>query len=157
MEVELKDIDKDNWHECIKLKIAGSQKYFVFSNMYSLVESKFDPNLVPKGIFAEGKMVGFIMYGLYEGEYWISRLMIDKMYQGKGYGKAAIKMVIELLKKNPECRRIYIDYEPDNKTAETLYEHIGFIRTGKYSKGAVIACYYINQGQDQENIKEENQ
>lgn len=145
MDIELKDIDRDNWHDCVKLKTASTQRYFVFSNMYSLVESKFDPNLVPKGIIAEGRMVGFIMYGKYDGKYWISRLMIDKNHQGKGYGKAAIKKVIEILKEFEDCREIYIDYEPKNKTAETLYEHIGFKKTGMYSKGAVIACYYINR------------
>ncbi|HEY8601681.1 MAG TPA: hypothetical protein VIL85_24860, partial [Thermomicrobiales bacterium] len=71
MTVSLRDVTKENWQECIKLKLTPEQEHFVASNTYSLAESKFMPTFIPQAIYAnmdgiEGEtMVGFVMYGLY--------------------------------------------------------------------------------------------
>jgi RimJ/RimL family protein N-acetyltransferase len=46
-------------------------------------------------------MIGFTFYGIDEDDhdYWIYLMMIDQKYQGKGYGKQAIKLVIEDIRK----------------------------------------------------------
>ena len=55
-------------------------------------------------------------------------MMIDKKHQGKGYGKEAIKLVIEDIQSIKEDRHqtITLSYEPDNEHAKRLYEKMGF-------------------------------
>ena len=47
MTIILKEIDNQNWKQCIKLKVRMDQQGFVASNLYSLAEAKFDTSLVP--------------------------------------------------------------------------------------------------------------
>ena len=133
MTVVLKDIDRQNWEEAIGLAVAPEQKHFVASNVYSIAESKFDPALVPLAIYADGLMVGFTMYGVdtSTGEHWIIRLMVDRRFQGRGYGRAAMAEVIQRLQARPDCREIFVSYEPDNDVAATLYRSLGFEDTGR--------------------------
>src|SRR5690606_23285122 len=42
-------------------------------------------------------MIGFAVIGLCDEEAWIDDLMIDKAYQGKGYGKQALNYLINEL------------------------------------------------------------
>src|SRR4051812_14595321 len=96
--IELREINRDNWQECIKLKVAESQKNFVAPNVHSLAMAAYEPGLNPRAIYnQDNQMVGFIMYGWWEeqGAWWIARVMVDERYQGKGYGKAAMKQVID--------------------------------------------------------------
>ncbi len=92
------------------------------------------------GIYAGETMVGFLMYGLEpeKNRWWLVRLMIDERYQGKGYGREAMREVIGLLRQNPGCDRIYLSYEPENITAEMLYKSFGFRATGEMEDGEKV-------------------
>jgi diamine N-acetyltransferase len=137
--VTLRDVTKENWQECIKLKLAPEQEHFVASNTYSLAESKFMPTFIPQAIYANAgstdgdTMVGFVMYGLYPDgvapygqRHWIFRLMIDQAYQGLGYGTAALHIVLQRLEADPACPDVLIGYEPENIVAAKLYQRLGF-------------------------------
>ena len=50
MTIVLRPIDGRNWREAIKLNIASDQRTFVASNLYSIAESKFEPEAIPMGI-----------------------------------------------------------------------------------------------------------
>ncbi len=62
------------------------------------------------------------------GSYLVWRLMIDQEYQGKGYGKEALRLALEYIKTKPcgdaEC--CWLSYEPENKAARELYSSFGF-------------------------------
>jgi diamine N-acetyltransferase len=45
MKIELKEIDKTNYQDCIDLKVKTDQQGFVASNMISLVEAAYEPDL----------------------------------------------------------------------------------------------------------------
>ena len=83
-----------------------------------------------KGIYLGEEMIGFALYGIDEDdhEYWIYRMMIDQKHQGKGYGKEAIKLVIDDIKMIKEDRHktIILSYEPTNEHAKQVYEKVGF-------------------------------
>ncbi|MCY6356330.1 GNAT family N-acetyltransferase [Clostridium sp. ZS2-4] len=88
MNIEFKQIDRTNYNECIELSLNEEQKKFVAPNMFSLVESAYEPNLYPLGIYNDGKMVGFILYDFdVELDGWsMSRFMVDVKYQNQGFG-----------------------------------------------------------------------
>jgi diamine N-acetyltransferase len=143
MAVVLKELTQDNWESCIDLKVHPEQENFVASNLYSIAESQFYPGCVPLAVYDDETLVGFIMYEpdtecKIEGVYFISRLMIDCTYQGKGYGCAAMQQVIERLKKNPNCQVIRTSYVPENTVAAKLYHNLGFVLTGEVEDGEIV-------------------
>ncbi len=147
MSVTLREIDQDNWQECIKLKHDETQVNFVASNVYSLLESKFEKSFFPLGIYNNQTMVGFVMYGLDEddGNWWIIRLMVDRDHQKNGYGKAAMLKAIEILKNKPGCDCIFTSYVPENLVAEKLYLSMGFEKTGKIEDGEIVVCLPLDK------------
>ena len=71
------------------LTIDDSQEGFVADNKQSLVEAAYEDGLYTLGIYHEETMVGFVLYD-YDDTFpgWsMSRFMIGKQFQGKGYGK----------------------------------------------------------------------
>ena len=108
----------------------------------------------PFGIYDDDIPVGFVMIGYDKDDYWddapaiadnnynLWRLMIDKKYQQKGYGRKAIELALEFIKTFPCGRAEYcwLSYEPDNKVAKALYESFGFIETGDMDGEEIIAA-----------------
>jgi diamine N-acetyltransferase len=117
--VRLRDVTADNWEEVVDLEVSDEQEDFVADNAYSLAESKFDPYVKPRAIYAGKHVVGFLMYESLESDgkphdYSIYRLMVDKRHQGRGYGRAALELAIDEIKQDrhvtgspsPMCRAI---------------------------------------------------
>ena len=63
-----------------------------------------------------------------KNSYLIWRFMIDKNYQRKGYGRAAMQQALELVRSFPcgESEYCWISYEPENEAARNLYLSFGF-------------------------------
>ena len=97
MEIELRPIDRTNYNECIELSIAEEQKGFVASNIFSLVQAAYEPNLYPLAVYSDSKMAGFFLYDFDEelNGWSMSRFMIDKSLQGRGIGTKALKKFLE--------------------------------------------------------------
>jgi diamine N-acetyltransferase len=139
--ITLKDINHDNWRECIQLKLQAEQEHFLSSNLYSLVQASYQKtelySFVPLGVYRDETMVGFIMWDEIpnKGTYVIPRVMIDAKYQGNGYAKQAIKEVIRtIMDQKPDCKRIEVSYKSDNVIAEKLYASLGFEKNERKSK-----------------------
>jgi diamine N-acetyltransferase len=64
--------------------------------------------------------------------------MIDKKYQGKGYGKAAMREFINFAKKNPECKTLITSFVPGNDSAEKLYRDYGFTPNGELDGEEIV-------------------
>ena len=159
MRKEIITLEKITYKNYIKviwgLEVSRKQKQFVASNVSSLAEAYvaltngFTP--YPFAICRNGKPVGFLMIGcgfpeedLEQGDpefildnYCIWRLMIDKRYQGKGYGKKAMELALEFIRTWPNGKRKYcwLSYEPENEVAKELYASFGFIEQPQYYKG----------------------
>ena len=144
--LHLKTISKDNWIKAISLKVREDQVKFVASNAVSLAQLNFLESFHAKGIHYGEEMVGFTLYGLDEDdhEYWIYRMMIDQKHQGKGYGKEAVRLVIEDIRamNEPHHQTITLSYEPDNEHAKRIYEKMGFQEIdGLVIEGEQVARY----------------
>ena len=61
----------------------------------------------------------------------VYRLMVDKDFQGKGIGKAALELMISEMVKTLGAKRIVVGYHPENKGAHALYRRSGFVDSGK--------------------------
>ncbi|WP_245863965.1 GNAT family N-acetyltransferase [Paenibacillus donghaensis] len=73
------------------------------------------------------------MYGLPEDSesYELCRFMIDRKFQGKGYGKQALSLIIEEMKNRFGCKEIHLSTGPENTRGKHIYENLGFVSTGE--------------------------
>lgn len=140
MKVTLKDIDRENFRQCVKLEVNEDQKDFVAPNVFSIAQSKVEPTFKVQAVYDGEEMVGFVMYGWEEEEgcHCLARLMIDQNQQGKGYGRAATEEVIRRLRAEPGCRQVLLSVNPANAPAQALYQSLGFVKTGEVSHGEEV-------------------
>ena len=126
--MEFREIDKSNYWDCMALTIDESQKGFVADNKQSLVEAAYEDGLYALGIYNEETMVGFVLYD-YDDTFpgWsMSRFMIGKQFQGKGYGKQAAVEFLEYFKRKHNADKIYISVSLENEIARKMFASIGF-------------------------------
>lgn len=140
MEIRIADITPENFTPCINLKVADGQENFVAPNVRSIAESKIYPFLVPRAIYNGAEMIGFALHGREPetGKVYLARLMIDAAHQGKGFGRAAVKELIEEMCREYECEEIFLSFVPDNVGAAALYQSVGFERTGETDESGEI-------------------
>lgn len=123
------------------LELASSQTNLVASNKDSLLEADEDANARPRAIFVAGTLVGFLMYDATSevGIAQLYRFMIDKSFQGRGYGKAALQSVLAEIRMLNHVHQISICYELENLAARQLYAKAGFVEEGLDEDGEMIA------------------
>lgn len=137
--MEFREIDKSNYWDCMALTIGDNQKGFVADNKQSLVEAAYEDGLYTLGIYLEETMIGFILYD-YDETFpgWsMSRFMIGKQFQGKGYGKQAAIAFFEYFKTKHNADKLYISVSLENILARKMYSSIGFaeIKEVEYTFG----------------------
>ncbi|WPK13271.1 GNAT family N-acetyltransferase [Lysinibacillus louembei] len=109
----------------------------------------------PLAIYADEVMVGFLMYiydtldhESFENEvfygkqsYFIWHMMIDKNYQGKGYGKLAFEKMLMDIETMPYGAAQYVTlfYHKNNVVAKELYASFGFIDTGIIQDNSMLS------------------
>ena len=129
--IELKPITRDNWQEAAGLEVLPDQQDFIEPNIWSIAESRFYTQLTAMAIYDRRTMVGFLMWGYSpdDGRPWLYRFMIDRRYQGKGYGSAALRELLKQLRAEglPELN---VGYHRENIVAERLYLRAGFQKQG---------------------------
>lgn len=129
--MEFRKIDKTNYMDCMALTVAASQTNFVADNKQSLVEAAYEDGLYTLGVYCEETMVGFILYD-YDSTIpgWsLSRFMIGKQYQRKGYGKKAVRAFLEYFRQNHPAANIFISVSLENTVALNMYSELGFTAT----------------------------
>lgn len=119
-----------------ELKIEKEQESFIESTSQCLKEAGELSLWRPVGIYRGDTLIGFAMYGLWReeginGRVWLDRFLIDRRYQGCGYGKAALNLLIERITREYECREVYLSLYADNSAAIYLYEKTGFCFNGE--------------------------
>lgn len=147
MTLRICEVNSNNWRDIAALSVSKDQYAFIEDNSYSLAQSKYHPEWKSVAIYDNETPIGYGMYGtdLRTNQVWLDRFMIDQHYQGKGYGKRAFPMLIELIKKTYQCKRIYLSIHPENDAAQKLYESFGFKLTGEMDCGEAVMMLDISQ------------
>lgn len=147
MRIQLKPVTRENWEEALALKVRSEQEPFVPSVAVSLAKVYIKPDgdeveYLPFAIYAEGEMVGFIMHAYVEQTedmFWINGFIIDEKHQGKGYGKAALTEMISWIENRfPASRETRLTVHQNNRHASTIYEGLGYKKTGDVYDGEVV-------------------
>jgi diamine N-acetyltransferase len=141
MVISFRPVTRANFSAVVALTVTPEQAEFVSPNLYSIAEAYVESTWTPLAIHAGEDLVGFAMFGCDDetGHWWIMRYMIDAQHQGRGYGTAALPMLIDLMVERHSCGEIFLGYDPGNDVAERLYARMGFAPTGEMVGGEIVA------------------
>ena len=127
--IHLIDIDPGNWR--LGLTVSESQKNFV-SDSYAMLARAY--------AYREQRSRAFVIYkdetpvgmGLYYDLpdlecYDFSQIFIDERYQGRGYGGAVTKLILDAMKKDGKYSKVDLCYIEGNDAAKKFYESFGFV------------------------------
>ena len=159
--LRIERVNGKNVWDILKLSVKEEQVSFVAGNDISIIEAYTAITgggyAFPFGIYDDSVPVGFMMIGYGVDEYWddapeiadnnynLWRLMIDKNYQHKGYGREAVNLALDFIKTKPcgEAEYCWLSYEPENVVAGRLYRSFGFVETGEMDGEELIAVLKI--------------
>jgi len=155
--INLQPITWENYDEIIhNLSTSQEQEEFCTTNVDALAKaymaytvSGLQPHVF--GMYYGDAPIGFVklfydnrgkvVYKSCEGQayYEIWHFMIDKKYQGKGYGRKGMEAVLKLLHTKPygEAEFLYLTYETGNFGAGKFYAALGFTETGDTTEDEV--------------------
>ena len=140
--ITLMDIDEHNWRE--DLAVEEEQKAFV-SDQYRLLARAYahrNRRAQAKMIYADDTPVGMLLY--YDLEecqaYDFSQLFIDRRFQGHGYGRKAVQMVIEQMRRERKYNQVYLCCIEGNTSAYHLYTQLGFRPNGTRDGDEFVMC-----------------
>ena len=140
--VYLKPVTVENWKACIALELGPDQQDLLPSNLYSIAEAQFYAEARSNAIYnEEDQLIGYALFGrdIAADKWKIFRIMIDKTYQGQGYGKSAMQAIIAHISKELDGHEILISYQDKNEVARQLYAKLGFVEQGVNAKEQVTA------------------
>ena len=159
--IRLEKIDAKNLWDVIDLKVKKEQKEFVAPNDISILQAYTaigtECRAFPFAVYHGKKAVGFLMIGFNEAamyefydekapealknNYSLWRLMIDKRYQKRGYGREAIRLALEFVRTWPCGKAEYceVSFEPENEVARELYHSFGFEENGEMDGDEIVA------------------
>ena len=146
MNLELRIIDETNKAAVELLEVSESQKQYIASNKKSLetaVKEEYREIARPFAIYAEGQIVGFTMFAFEltssdpNDRYWLWRFMIDRNFQGKGYGSAALEKIIDYFRSHG-ADHILLSTKENNASALSLYHKYQFAETGEMTEDEIV-------------------
>ncbi len=126
--IRLVDIDPEigTW----KLEVAESQKTYVANVATILGRAYIYRNYRSRAfwVYLGEQAVGM---GLYydcpeRNNYDFSQLFIDQRFQGRGYGKAAVRLILDEMRKDGKYAKVTLCYVEGNHAARKMYENFGF-------------------------------
>ena len=139
-QVTLRELDDGNRADVLALRVAPGQDRFVSSVEDSLLEASEVPQGNPwyRAVYAGDEPVGFVMLswdvtpipGEIIGPWFLWKLLIDERYQGRGYGRATLHRVVQLVREQGGTE-LFTSYTTGEGEPWPFYERFGFVPTGE--------------------------
>jgi diamine N-acetyltransferase len=146
--VSLREITAANRAAVEALAVGAAQSEYVTGVAESLVEAAETPDACPwyRAVYADDTPVGFTMISdgitvvnpAHLGPYFLWRLLIDKRYQGRGYGSAALRLVVEYVRTRPGARVLLTSAVQGPDSPIGFYLRQGFRATGEAHEGELV-------------------
>lgn len=138
--ISLQALQAHNWEKCAALTVHSHQVDYLQSNLFVMARSLFEPIQI-FAILEDAEVVG--MLALYcKGQLlWISHLMIDQQYQGRGIGRQVLKLIPgEAIPKRSfvEMRAGVLE---GNRSGQGFFRRAGFVLQGQLPDGELIFCH----------------
>jgi diamine N-acetyltransferase len=138
--VELREVTGETVRAVCMLQVAPAQRGSVAPNAVSFAEAMFEPKAWFRAVVADDIPVGFVMLSVDTAtpEYYLWRYMIDAHYQGRGYGRAALALVMDHVRTLPDAHELLVSWVPGADGPEAFYLGLGFEPTGEIDEGEVV-------------------
>lgn len=135
--VNLRPICEDNVVAIIKLDVAEHQKDLVAPNSVSIAQAAHTTNRWERAIYADEEPVGYVLLSenRTKPRYYVWRYMIDHRYQGMGFGRRAMELIIEYVRTLPNATEMYVTYVPVDHGPRDFDAGLGFADTGVDHEG----------------------
>lgn len=139
--ISLREITVETLRDILRLKVGDDQQHFVANNAVSIAQAHFEPKAWFRGIYADETAVGFVMLSddPDKPEYYLWRFMIDRRYQGRGYGWQALQRLVEHVKTRPGAVELLVSYVPGDGSPGEFYHKFGFVDTGEEDDGELMS------------------
>jgi diamine N-acetyltransferase len=144
-QISLREITAANRTEIELLGVTSDQQNHVAGVAESLLEAAATPAACPwfRAVYVGREPVGFVMisdgipdgYPEYLGPYFLWRLLIDARRQGRGFGMAAVDLVVEYLRTRPNAHTLLTSVVPGPTSPIGFYLRCGFVPTGQVFDG----------------------
>lgn len=144
--VTLREIADENWAAVSALKVRPDQDQFVGGVVQSMEEAAATPEGSPwyRAIYAGDEPVGFVMLswnvtpapGII-GPWFLWRLLIDEHRQRRGFGKAALEQIVEIVRAEG-ATELLTSYQPGDGEPWPFYEKFGFVPTGQIDGTEIV-------------------
>ncbi|MBR3952283.1 MAG: GNAT family N-acetyltransferase [Oscillospiraceae bacterium] len=129
-----------NWRQACSIEIREDQREFVSGALDTIAYAAAHKN---HKLFVE--MEGERAVGLLElsidkkkGDYNIETVIIDRRYQGRGFGRFMLRFAVDYLKK-AGAKRLCIGVNRFNIPAQRLYKSVGFKEDCVYEEGIFMS------------------
>jgi len=135
--VTLREITAETLRPILKLSVTPVQESFVAPNSVSIAEAHFANDAWFRGVYADDTAVGFVMLSLQPDRpyYYLWRFMIDQRYQGLGFGRRAMKQVIDFVRQQPRAGALILSYVREEGGPGDFYAGLGFVDTNEEHDG----------------------
>ena len=142
--VDLIELSEENWMDFAGLSVDESQKAYLASSIGILARGYAYRNSRAKvtGIVADGTPVGLAMVRDMDDEpacYDLQQFMIDRNFQGQGYGFRALELILAALKAEQKYACVEVRVKREDVQAIHVYEKAGFVDSG-YIDDTVPDC-----------------
>ncbi|MEW6308950.1 MAG: GNAT family N-acetyltransferase [Bacillota bacterium] len=132
--VSLREVTADSVRAICRLQVTDAQSQLVAPNSVSIAQAYFQRDTAWfRAIYAGEVPVGFVM--LYdnppEARYFLWRFMIDYQYQGRGFGRRALELVIAHVRTRPSAKELLLSHGRTHISPEGFYMRLGFEHTGE--------------------------
>ena len=135
MKLSLIPVTAENRDAAEKLAVCPEQKDFIEPVTECMQEADALSDWEPVCIMDGDTPVGFSMYGYMRMEkdprLWFDRLLIDRRYQHRGYGRKTVEAMLKRMQTEFPGKDIYTSAYEDNLTAISLYRSFGFRINGE--------------------------
>ena len=144
--VHFREITDANRDAVVALQVAPGQELFVASIASSIDEAARTPEGNPwyRAIYAGHEPVGFVMLSWAVtpsseiiGPWFLWRLLIDEHHQRRGIGRAALQLIVDLIRANG-ATELLTSYEQGDGEPWPFYERFGFRPTGAIHDGEIV-------------------
>ena len=141
VEVELREVDRDNVDALLRLQVAPHQQDYVADNAKSIAQGSVTPGSWYRGVYVDSEPVGFVMLHderQDEGRWYLWRLMVDAHHQRGGVGRAVLDAVCNHIRAEEPPHELFTSWVPAPGGPEPFYLSYGFEATGEVDDGEVV-------------------
>ena len=145
-EVSLQEITASTVRSILDLRIRPDQESYVASNAVSIAQAHFHPEAWFRAVYAAGVPVGFVMLRdttlvdpvPAQASLSLWRLMIDRSFQGRGFGRKALELAVAHARTRPGAEAFHTSYVEGELAPRDFYLSFGFEPTGKPKENGEI-------------------